>query len=130
MARKPRVHFAGARYHVMSRGNQGQSIFRDDRDRERDLEFLKESQARFGHRLYACKTWGQVLNRESRAWSNPYQPVMRPHLAVPEEKEAAQGYTSAGPGETEVERPWGVQPVYQPDPRAVCRHHPMLPPER
>jgi len=33
MARKPRVHFSGAFYHVMSRGNQGQKIFKDDRDR-------------------------------------------------------------------------------------------------
>jgi hypothetical protein len=30
MARKPRVHFTGALYHVMSRGNQGQAIFRED----------------------------------------------------------------------------------------------------
>jgi len=42
MARKPRVHFAGALYHVMVRGNQGQAIFNDDRDRERYLDFLKE----------------------------------------------------------------------------------------
>jgi len=33
MARKPRVNFAGAVYHVMCRGNQGQSIFKDDPDR-------------------------------------------------------------------------------------------------
>ena len=53
MARKPRVNFAGALYHVMCRGNQGQAIFKDDRDRERYLDFLKESQKRFGYRLYA-----------------------------------------------------------------------------
>ena len=29
MARKPRVHFAGAVYHVMCRSNQGQSIFKE-----------------------------------------------------------------------------------------------------
>ncbi len=28
MARKPRVHFPGALYYAMSRGNQGQMIFR------------------------------------------------------------------------------------------------------
>jgi len=53
MARKPRVHFTGALYHVMSRGNQGQAIFKDDQDRERYLGFLKEGQKRFGYRLYA-----------------------------------------------------------------------------
>jgi len=44
MARKSRVHFPGSLYHVMGRGNQGQSIFKDDRDRGRYLEFLKEGE--------------------------------------------------------------------------------------
>ena len=61
-------------------------------------------------------------------WPNPYQPVMRPSLTIPDEKKAAEGYTDAGSGVTEVERPWCLQPVYQPDPRAVFRHHSMLPP--
>jgi REP element-mobilizing transposase RayT len=34
MARKPRVEFEGAFYHVIARGNQRRSIFSDDRDRE------------------------------------------------------------------------------------------------
>ena len=58
MARKPRVHFAGALYHVMCRGNQGQSIFKGDPDRERYLEFLIEGQKRFGYRLYAYVLMG------------------------------------------------------------------------
>ena len=37
MARKPRVQFEGAYYHVTARGNQRQAIFRDDRDRMRFL---------------------------------------------------------------------------------------------
>ena len=53
MARKPRVHFTGALYHVMCRGNQGQSIFTDDQDRRRYLDLLRESQKRFGYRLFA-----------------------------------------------------------------------------
>jgi len=31
MARKPRVEFEGAFYHVIRRGNQRQTSFRDDR---------------------------------------------------------------------------------------------------
>jgi hypothetical protein len=38
MARKPRVEFAGAFYHVIVRGNQRQNIFRDDKDRLAYLE--------------------------------------------------------------------------------------------
>jgi hypothetical protein len=61
---------------------------------------------------------------------NGYQPVMRPGLTLSDEKKIAEGYTMHGSGVTEVERPWCLQPVYQPDPRAVFRHHPMWPPLR
>jgi len=35
--RKPRVHFPGALYHVIARGNQRQAIFPYDADRRRWL---------------------------------------------------------------------------------------------
>jgi REP element-mobilizing transposase RayT len=41
VATKPRVHFPGALYHVISRGNQRQMIFRADADRRRYLELLQ-----------------------------------------------------------------------------------------
>jgi len=47
VGRMSREHFAGVLYHVMSRGNQGQSIFKGDGDRGRYLDFLKDSQKRF-----------------------------------------------------------------------------------
>ena len=53
MARKPRIHFPGAFYHVIARGNRGQKIFRDDQDYERYLSFLREYKARFRFLLYA-----------------------------------------------------------------------------
>ncbi|NWF92554.1 MAG: transposase [Syntrophaceae bacterium] len=42
MARKPRVHFPGALYHVIARGNQGQTTFREDEDYRLYLKFLCE----------------------------------------------------------------------------------------
>ena len=48
MARKPRVQFEGAYYHVMARGNQQQAIFRDDSDRLRFLETLGQACDRYG----------------------------------------------------------------------------------
>jgi hypothetical protein len=39
MARKPRIQFKGAFYHVIVRGNQKQSIFLDDADRNRGMEW-------------------------------------------------------------------------------------------
>ena len=48
MARPLRIEFAGATYHVTSRGNERRSIFRSDRDRKMFLEFLAAATRRFG----------------------------------------------------------------------------------
>ena len=53
MARKPRVHFPGAFYHVISRGNNRQAIFKDDSDRKRYLSLLQEVPKRYGCKIYA-----------------------------------------------------------------------------
>ncbi len=43
MPRAPRIEFAGAIYHVMNRGNQLESIFRDDVDRGIFIKTLEET---------------------------------------------------------------------------------------
>ena len=53
MARKPRVQFPGAFYHVLIRGNRQESIFFDNTDRRQYLRRLNEAQQRFGFTLYA-----------------------------------------------------------------------------
>jgi REP element-mobilizing transposase RayT len=53
VARKPRVHYPGALYHVISRGNQRQIIFRTDADRWRYLELLNDYCGRYQFQLYA-----------------------------------------------------------------------------
>ena len=53
MARKPRVEFAGAFYHVIVRGNQRQKIFRDDKDRWSYLQRLEYYRERYGFTLCA-----------------------------------------------------------------------------
>jgi putative transposase len=53
MARKPRIHFPGALYHVISRGNQGQKIFLDEKDLKTYLSYLSEYKIRYPFRLYA-----------------------------------------------------------------------------
>jgi len=53
MARSLRLEYPGAVYHVMARGNQGQPIFRDDRDRRVFLETLAEAHAKTGWRIHA-----------------------------------------------------------------------------
>ena len=53
MARKPRVHFPGALYHVISRGNQRQDIFYDDKDWTVCLSYLSDCKVRYAIELYA-----------------------------------------------------------------------------
>ena len=53
MARTLRIEYAGAVYHLLARGNQGQAVFRDDRDRRRFLETLGEACAKTGWRIHA-----------------------------------------------------------------------------
>ena len=43
MARKLRIQYPGAIYHVMNRGDRQEPIFEDDADRERFLETLAEA---------------------------------------------------------------------------------------
>lgn len=53
MSRKPRVHYPGALYHAILRGNSGQTIFFDDNDRTRFYLLIQEGVERFGHRIHA-----------------------------------------------------------------------------
>jgi REP-associated tyrosine transposase len=53
MARPLRIEFAGALYHLTSRGNERQRIFRDDWDRQSFLTILAEVQERYGWMCYA-----------------------------------------------------------------------------
>ena len=53
MARKLRVQYQGAIYHVMSRGNAKAAIFRNDADRRSFLQTLAEACAKTGWQVHA-----------------------------------------------------------------------------
>ena len=53
MARPLRIEFAGALYHITSRGNEQRPIFRSNRDRKAFLDFLGQATKRFGWSLTA-----------------------------------------------------------------------------
>jgi REP element-mobilizing transposase RayT len=53
MARKPRIQFEGAFYHIIIRGNQRQDIFLDETDRGQYLERLHRYRNKCGFILYA-----------------------------------------------------------------------------
>ena len=67
MARPIRIEYDGAVYHVMARGNQGQAIYADDRDREVWLETLAEACEKTGWRIHAYVMMGKGM-AEKRGW--------------------------------------------------------------
>ena len=53
MGRPLRIEFPGAIYHVMSRGNARQRIFRDAGDYERLCEGLEQTVDRYGFEIFS-----------------------------------------------------------------------------
>jgi REP element-mobilizing transposase RayT len=53
MARKPRIEFEGALYHVITRGNQRQQIFKHTEDYKKYLKILGDYKIRYDFFLYA-----------------------------------------------------------------------------
>ena len=53
MARKLRLEYAGAIYHLMNRGDRREAIFRDDTDREQFVQTLGQACERGGWRVHA-----------------------------------------------------------------------------
>jgi REP element-mobilizing transposase RayT len=53
MARKLRLEYEGAIYHVMNRGDRREPIFKDDRDREIFLETLSQAAQKTGWLIHA-----------------------------------------------------------------------------
>jgi putative transposase len=65
MARPLRIEFAGALYHVTSRGDGREDIYTGENDRKLWLEILAQVCERFNWAIHAYGRWGQVLCRAS-----------------------------------------------------------------
>ena len=77
MARKPRVHFPAALYHVMLRGNGGQDIFFEDADRYRFYLLLQEGVERYGHRIHAFCLMSNHLHLAIQVGEVPLSRIMQ-----------------------------------------------------
>ena len=58
MPRKPRIEYAGAIYHVMSRGNRGATVYEDDTDRSEFLTTLGQACNKTGWLVHAYVLMG------------------------------------------------------------------------
>jgi len=73
MARAWRIEYDGPLYHVLSRGNDRQDIFRDDQDRSRFLESIGEMSERYEIDIFAYVLKGNhhhLLLRTNRSLTN------------------------------------------------------------
>ena len=64
MARPLRIEYAGAFYHVMARGNQGRSIFADDKD-HRALRWVGQRLG-MGHYSRVSQAVGRMKSKPAR----------------------------------------------------------------
>ena len=58
MARKLRVEYPGAVYHVMNRGDRREAIFKDDKDRQVFMSTLAEACGKTGWQVQALCLMG------------------------------------------------------------------------
>jgi REP element-mobilizing transposase RayT len=77
MARKPRVEYEGAFYHVIVRGNQQQRTFHDDQDRIAYLERLEHYRQRHGFRLFAYVLMSNHVHLLLETKSVPLSKIMQ-----------------------------------------------------
>jgi putative transposase len=77
MARKPRIHYPGACYHVILRGNARQDIFLDDVDRYRFYLLVQEGIERFGFRVHAFCLMTNHLHLAIQVGEKPLSRIMQ-----------------------------------------------------
>lgn len=77
MARKPRVHYSGALYHVIARGNNKAYIFRGDDEKKTYLEKVFKYIDKYGGRLYAYVIMDNHCHLLIEAGDTPVSKVMQ-----------------------------------------------------
>jgi REP element-mobilizing transposase RayT len=77
MARKPRIHYPGALYHVILRGNARQDIFLGDEDRSRYFLLFQEGIERFGHRVHAYSLMTNHVHLALQVGNIPLSRIMQ-----------------------------------------------------
>jgi hypothetical protein len=133
MARKPRIHYSGALYHVMLRGNGGMDLFGDDQDRYRFFLLLQEGVERLqlvgrGHkesRVRAFVAWailekssasltglGKWLNRDVSTLSSSVRRLKEQAAKQPQICQELEALASAAGRLCKIARPKGSnQPI-------------------
>jgi REP element-mobilizing transposase RayT len=77
MARKPRIEYEGAFYHIITRGNQRQKIFKDPVDYQQYLQFLTIYKNRYSFFLYAYVLMGNHVHLLIETRETPLSKILQ-----------------------------------------------------
>lgn len=77
MPRKPRIEFEGAFYHVITRGNQRQKIFKDPADFQKYLQLLTVYKNRYRFFLYTYVLMGNHVHLLVEMQETPLSKVLQ-----------------------------------------------------
>ncbi|MBX2881850.1 MAG: transposase [Granulosicoccus sp.] len=77
MARKPRIHFRGAVYHVLLSGFETQPVFKSVADRNTWLKLTEDGVDRFGYQVHAYYLGRDVVQMAIRVVDVPLSKIMQ-----------------------------------------------------
>jgi len=77
MPRKPRIHFDGALYHVMVRGNNKNYIFEDEKDKLEYLKRVKKYKDKYRSKLYAYVIMDNHVHLLVKVSNTPLSKIMQ-----------------------------------------------------
>ncbi|PJA78297.1 MAG: hypothetical protein CO149_04790 [Nitrospirae bacterium CG_4_9_14_3_um_filter_51_5] len=112
MARKPRVEFPGALYHVIARGNRRTTLFHDEADYDAYLERLERYRRRDSLRCYAFILMANHLHLLVETGEVPLSRTMQTSYGQKNSKSAdeIQEYEAAQLRKTDLKQVlWGME---------------------
>ncbi|MGG3465982.1 transposase [Neobacillus pocheonensis] len=77
MVRRARMWFAGAKYHVTSRGNRKSSLFYDDEDYEKYLDLLEETRLYYPFILHSFCLMTNHIHLQLETLESPLSTIMK-----------------------------------------------------
>ena len=77
MARRPRVHYEGAIYHVIARGNNRERVFEAEEEKGKYLEILADYKKRYDFQLYAYVIMDNHVHLLLQVGKDPLAKIMQ-----------------------------------------------------
>ncbi|MDD2402348.1 MAG: transposase [Clostridia bacterium] len=77
MARKTRIHYEGALYHVICRGNNKEYVFKEDKNKEKYLQLIRKYKEKYSFKVYAYCIMGNHVHMLIEVGNIPLNKIMQ-----------------------------------------------------